>query len=78
MERRVIAVPKARPVRYEHARPGDLAHVDVKKLGRIPNGGGHRTGSYRREPEQQKAGPRLRLPPPRDRGPIPDSPTPRS
>ena len=28
--------------RYEHARPGDLVHVDIKKLGRIPDGGGHR------------------------------------
>jgi transposase InsO family protein len=28
--------------RYEHAVPGDLVHVDVKKLGRIPDGGGHR------------------------------------
>jgi transposase InsO family protein len=28
--------------RYEHDRPGDLVHVDVKKLGRIPDGGGHK------------------------------------
>jgi transposase InsO family protein len=28
--------------RYEHPRPGDLLHVDVKKLGRIPDGGGWR------------------------------------
>jgi transposase InsO family protein len=28
--------------RYEHARPGDLIHLDVKKLGRIPDGGGWR------------------------------------
>ena len=28
--------------RYEHAAPGDLVHVDVKKLGRIPDGGGHK------------------------------------
>jgi transposase InsO family protein len=28
--------------RYEHAAPGDLIHVDVKKLGNIPDGGGHR------------------------------------
>ena len=28
--------------RYEHAHPGDLVHVDIKKLGRIPDGGGHR------------------------------------
>jgi len=28
--------------RYEHAAPGDLVHVDVKKLGKIPDGGGWR------------------------------------
>ena len=28
--------------RYERARPGDLLHVDVMKLGRIPDGGGWR------------------------------------
>ncbi|MFJ1581659.1 IS481 family transposase [Streptomyces sp. NPDC088182] len=28
--------------RYEHARPGDLVHVDIKKLGNIPDGGGHK------------------------------------
>jgi transposase-like protein len=28
--------------RYEHAQPGDLVHVDIKKLGRIPDGGGHK------------------------------------
>lgn len=27
---------------YEHEAPGDLVHVDIKKLGRIPDGGGHR------------------------------------
>jgi transposase InsO family protein len=29
-------------VRYERAHPGELVHLDVKKLGRIPDGGGHR------------------------------------
>lgn len=29
-------------VRYEHPAPGDLLHLDVKKLGRIPAGGGKR------------------------------------
>ena len=28
--------------RYEHQRPGDLIHVDVKKLGKVPDGGGWR------------------------------------
>jgi transposase len=43
------------PVRYERSRPGELVHVDVKKLGRIERGVGkrwrdgqrqHYTGSY--------------------------------
>jgi transposase InsO family protein len=29
-------------IRYEHPRPGDLLHIDVKKLGRVPDGGGWR------------------------------------
>ena len=29
-------------LRYERARPGELVHMDVKKLGRIPEGGGWR------------------------------------
>ena len=29
-------------VRYEHQAPGDLLQLDVKKLGRIPEGGGKR------------------------------------
>ena len=32
----------ATPVRYERERPGELVHVDVKKVARIPDGGGHR------------------------------------
>ncbi|MFJ2900762.1 IS481 family transposase, partial [Streptomyces sp. NPDC087218] len=28
--------------RYEHDRPGELVHVDIKKLGNIPDGGGHK------------------------------------
>ena len=28
--------------RYEHAAPGDMLHQDVKKLGRVPDGGGWR------------------------------------
>jgi transposase InsO family protein len=29
-------------IRYERERPGELLHVDVKKQGKIPLGGGHR------------------------------------
>lgn len=38
-----IRIRKPKPVHYEHERPGDLVHIDVKKLGRIPDGGGWRT-----------------------------------
>ncbi len=34
--------PTGIPVRYVRERPGELLHIDVKKLGRIPDGGGHR------------------------------------
>lgn len=37
-----LRVRKPKPVRYEMSRPGELVHVDIKKLGRIPDGGGHR------------------------------------
>src|SRR5947199_5769740 len=37
------------PVRYERSRPGELVHVDVKKLGRIEGGAGKRAlGDQRR------------------------------
>jgi hypothetical protein len=35
-----LPVRRPRPARYEAAAPGDLVHVDIKKLGRIPDGGG--------------------------------------
>lgn len=37
--------------RYEHDRPGSLIHVDVKKLGNIPDGGGWR---YTGRPQGKK------------------------
>jgi len=33
------------PVRYERSRPGELVHIDVKKLGRIEGGAGKRVGA---------------------------------
>lgn len=36
----VIRSSKATAVRYERERPGELIHMDVKKIGRIPDGGG--------------------------------------
>ena len=37
-----LVVRRPAPRRYEHDTPGDLIHVDIKKLGRILDGGGHR------------------------------------
>jgi transposase InsO family protein len=43
--------------RYERARPGELIHIDVKKLGRIEGGAGHRvTGKRRYNPTTTKHG----------------------
>jgi len=36
----LIRASKTTAIRYERDRPGELVHVDVKKLGRIPPGGG--------------------------------------
>jgi len=36
----VIRSSKHTAVRYERDTPGELVHVDVKKIGRIPDGGG--------------------------------------
>jgi transposase InsO family protein len=38
----VIRSGKATALRYERDRPGELVHMDVKKIGRIPDGGGWR------------------------------------
>jgi transposase InsO family protein len=40
--------------RYEWARPGDMLHLDVKKLGRIEGGPGHRVTGDRREQERSR------------------------
>jgi transposase InsO family protein len=37
-----LAVRRPKPVRYEAPAPGVLVHIDIKKLGRIPTGGGWR------------------------------------
>jgi hypothetical protein len=43
--------------RYERARPGELVHVDVKKLGKIPPGGGHKVhGRASTRPGQNRRG----------------------
>jgi transposase InsO family protein len=38
----IIRASKTTAVRYERSRPGELVHMDVKKIGRIPEGGGWR------------------------------------
>ena len=38
----VIRASRTTGLRYEREAPGDLVHIDVKKLGRIPDGGGWR------------------------------------
>ena len=38
----VLRASKATAVRYERERPGELVHMDVKKIGKIPQGGGWR------------------------------------
>ncbi|TLP70505.1 IS481 family transposase, partial [Nesterenkonia sphaerica] len=37
-----LPVRRMSPHRYQAAAPGELVHVDVKKLGKIPDGGGWR------------------------------------
>jgi len=39
---------KEKPVRYERSRPGELVHLDTKKLGRIGRVGHRIHGDYRR------------------------------
>ena len=51
--------------RYEHDHPGSLIHVDVKKLGNIPDGGGWRfvgAPARRPEPQHHRAAPAARTP----------------
>jgi len=49
--------PTGIPIRYVRERPGELLHIDVKKLGRIPDGGGHRVrGRLTGTPRSRGAG----------------------
>jgi len=41
--------------RYERARPGELVHVDIKKLGNIPDGGGWRTAGRAQGKKNKRA-----------------------
>jgi transposase InsO family protein len=53
----VIRASKTTAVRYEREHPGELVHMDVKKIGRIPDGGGWRAHGREmgRTSEQKKA-----------------------
>jgi transposase len=62
-----IKTSRADKNRYEHPNPGDLIHLDVKKLGRIPDGGGHRAlgraaGQRNRTEHPEQPAARIRLP----------------
>jgi transposase InsO family protein len=46
--------------RYERQRPGELVHVDVKKLGNIPNGGGWRVTGVAQSLKNKRATTSLR------------------
>lgn len=42
-----LSVRKPEPVRYEKEAPGELVHVVIKNLGKIPDGGGWRVHGSR-------------------------------
>ena len=51
-----IRASKTGAVRYERDNPGELAHMDVKKIGRIPDGGGWRAhGRENREATRDRS-----------------------
>ena len=50
----VIRARRRSAERYEHDHPGSLIHVDVKKLGRIPDGGGWRLHGRGERPNRKR------------------------
>jgi transposase len=50
----VIRSSKKTAIRYERERPGELVHMDVKKLGKIPDGGGWRSRGQTRSNHQAR------------------------
>ena len=44
------------PIRYVRDCPGELVHVDIKKLGRVPEGGGWRVNGRQARDQTQKVG----------------------
>jgi transposase InsO family protein len=56
-----VRASKATARRYERERPGELVHMDVKKIGRIPDGGGWRAhggsaANHRSRPDKKPVG----------------------
>jgi transposase InsO family protein len=54
-------VPLEPPNRYERSRPGELVHIDVKKLGRILKPGHRVTGNKRGQAHTHRGGKSVRL-----------------
>ena len=50
----LIRASRSTALRYERDAPGDLIHVDVKKLGRIPDGGGWRAHGRSERPNWKR------------------------
>jgi transposase InsO family protein len=51
--------PPEPPNRYERKRPGELVHLDVKKLGRIAGAGHRMTGSRKSQKKERRANRRV-------------------
>ncbi len=52
----VTRASKTTAIRYERDSPGELVHVDVKKIGKIPDGGGWKAHG----PQMGSTGPKRR------------------
>ena len=50
----VIRASRTTRLRYERQAPGDLVHIDVKKLGKIPDGGGWRVNGRAKRPRRMR------------------------
>jgi transposase InsO family protein len=50
----LIRASRSTALRYERDAPGDLIHLDVKKLGRIPDGGGWRAYGRSERPNRKR------------------------
>ena len=61
------AIADSRCVRYQRERPGELVHVDVKKIAGIPDGGGWRIHGRGQAPPSKRSTHRLPLHPLRPR-----------